>query len=71
MEEKSFEENLTELENIVENLEKGNVSLDEAIEEFQKAMTLIKCCDSKLKDAEDTIAKIVDENNEIIDFKSE
>ena len=71
MEEKSFEENMSELESIVENLEKGDVSLDDAIEEFQKAMTLIKNCDSKLKEAETTIAKIVDENKDIIEFKSE
>lgn len=71
MEEKSFEENMSELESIVENLEKGDVSLDDAIEEFQKAITLIKNCDSKLKEAETTIAKIVDENKDIIEFKSE
>ena len=71
MEEKSFEENMTELELIVENLEKGDINLDDAIEEFQKAMTLIKSCDSKLKEAETTIAKIVDENKEVVDFKIE
>lgn len=71
MEEKSFEENMSELESIVENLEKGDISLDDAIEEFQKAMILIKNCDSKLKEAEITIAKIVDENKDIIEFKSE
>ena len=71
MEEKSFEENMSELESIVENLEKGNVSLDDAIEKKKKAMALIKSCDSKLKDAENTIAKIVDENNDMVDFKSE
>lgn len=71
MKEKSFEENMSELESIVENLEKGDVSLDDAIEEFQKAMSLIKSCDSKLKEAENTIAKIVDENGDVVDFKSE
>lgn len=71
MEEKSFEENMYELESIVEKLEKGDINLDDAIEEFKKAMTLIKNCDSKLKEAETTIAKIVDENRAIVDFKSE
>ena len=36
--EKSFEENLKELESIVEKLESGEVPLDNAIEEFNKAM---------------------------------
>ncbi|WP_296847604.1 exodeoxyribonuclease VII small subunit [uncultured Methanobrevibacter sp.] len=69
--EKSFEENMADLEKIVEKLENGDVNLDDAIEEFKKAMDLIKDCDSKLKNAEDTIAEIVGENKEIIGFNSE
>lgn len=69
--EKSFEENMVELEKIVEKLENGDVNLDDAIEEFKKAMDLIKDCDSKLKNAENTIAEIVGENKEIIEFNSE
>ncbi len=68
---KSFEENMTELEKIVEKLENGDVNLDDAIEEFKKAMDLIKDCDDKLKTAEDTIAEIVGQNKEIIEFNSE
>ena len=67
----SFEDNLKELEEIVEKLEKGDVPLDNAIEEFKKAMDLVKSCDDKLKDAQDTIAKIVNENGEIVDFNVE
>ncbi|WP_407415084.1 exodeoxyribonuclease VII small subunit [Methanobrevibacter sp.] len=64
----SFEDNLKELEEIVEKLEKGDVPLDNAIEEFKKAMDLVKACDDKLKDAQETIAKIVNENGEIVEF---
>lgn len=71
MSEKSFEENMSELQSIVEKLENGNVNLDEAISEFQKAMDLIKSCDSKLKEAEDTIAKIVDDNKDVVEFSQE
>ena len=67
----SFEDNLKELEEIVEKLEKGDVPLDNAIEEFKKAMDLVKSCDDKLKDAQDTIAKIVNENGEVVDFNVE
>ena len=67
----SFEENLKELEEIVAKLEKGDVPLDSAIEEFKKAMDLVQACDDKLKDAEDTIAKIVNDNGEIVDFDVE
>lgn len=71
MSEKTFEENLAELQSIVEKLENGETNLDDAIEEFQKAMDLIKSCDSKLKEAEDTINKIVDENKDVVDFNFE
>ena len=67
----SFEDNLKELEEIVEKLEKGDVPLDNAIEEFKKAMDLVKACDNRLKDAQDTIAKIVYENGEVVDFNVE
>ena len=71
MREKTFEENMAELQSIVEKLENGDTNLDDAIEEFQKAMDLIKSCDSKLKEAEDTINKIVDENKDIVEFNQE
>ena len=71
MSEKTFEENMAELQGIVEKLENGEVNLDDAIIEFEKAMDLIKKCDGKLKEAEETINKIVDENKDIVEFNSE
>lgn len=67
----SFEDNLKELEEIVAKLEKGDVPLDNAIEEFKKAMDLVKACDEKLNNAQDTIAKIVEDNGEIVEFNVE
>ena len=48
----SFEESLEELESIVNRLESGDVPLDDAINEFNRAMVLVKACDDKLKNAE-------------------
>lgn len=67
----SFEESLTELETIVKKLEIGEVPLEEAIEEFKKAMDLAKKCDKKLKDAENSINKILNDDGTITDFKVE
>ena len=64
----TFEESLEQLEEIVEKLEKGDVPLDDAIDEFNNAMQLVKICDEKLTKAEDSIAKIVEENGDLIDF---
>ncbi|AGN17273.1 exodeoxyribonuclease VII small subunit [Methanobrevibacter sp. AbM4] len=71
IEDNSFEENIKELEDIVNRLESGDIPLDDAIKEFNKAMTLVKSCDEKLKEAKDSISKIVKENGEIIDFNLE
>ena len=67
----SFEESLEQLEEIVKKLETGDVPLDHAIEEFNKAMKLSKVCDEKLKNAEEAITKLVNENGEIVDFQVE
>lgn len=68
MEDLSFEESLEKLEEIVEKLENGDVPLDDAIDEFNNAMHLVKVCDEKLTKAEESIAKIVEENGELMDF---
>ena len=62
MENLSFEESLEKLEEIVNKLENGDVPLDDAIEEFKKAMDLVKICNEKLESAEESIAKIVKDN---------
>ncbi len=51
---KSFADYLNEIEEIVENLESGEIDIDKAIEEYEKAMDLIEKCkkilnESKLK----------------------
>ena len=66
----SFEESLEKLEDIVNKLENGNVPLDDAIDEFKKAMDLVKICNKKLEVAEESIAKIVQDNGELIEFNT-
>ena len=68
MQELSFEESLEKLEDIVNKLEAGDVPLDDAIDEFTKAMDLVKVCNTKLNNAEEAIAKIVQNNGELVDF---
>ena len=69
--EMNFEDSLKSLEEIVKKLETGDVSLDDAINEFNKAMELAKICDEKLKTAEDAITKLVKYNNDVVDFQIE
>ncbi|MBR4230890.1 MAG: exodeoxyribonuclease VII small subunit [Bacilli bacterium] len=69
--EKTFEESLKELETIVKELESGEEGLDEAIKKYTEAMNLAKFCSEKLKDATDKVNKILMENGELKDFKTE
>lgn len=57
-----FEDKLNELEKLVEELEKGDVDLDQAIEKYTSAMKLAKECSEKLKNAEENVNKILTEN---------
>lgn len=66
---KTFEENLEELENIVKELESGEVSLDDAINKYSDAIKLVKICEDKIKNAEEVVTKIVNENNEVENFE--
>ena len=66
-----FEEKITELEKIINDLENGNIDLDDSIEKYMNAMKLVKECDEKLKNIENQVNKMVTENGEIVDFKIE
>ncbi len=66
-----FEDKIKELEEIIASLENGEVSLDESIEKYTKAMKLVKECDSELKNIEEKVNKIVTENGSLEDFEPE
>ena len=55
----SFEQALQQLETIVQQLEKGQVPLEESIAIYEKGTALKAHCETKLRDAEARIEKIV------------
>ena len=67
--EKNFEESLLELENLVKELEAGNVDLDKAIEKYSEAMKLAKTCGDKLTKATEEVNKILKENGQLENFE--
>lgn len=69
--EKNFEESLLELEQIVKELENGNVPLDDAITKFNEAMKIAKICNDKLTKAEESVNKILNKDGTLEDFKVE
>lgn len=69
--EMKFEEKLQELEKIINELENGNIDLDDSIDKYTKAMKLIKECDTKLKSIEAQVNKMVLEDGSLTDFNVE
>lgn len=67
----SFEKSLEQLEIIVKELEAGNVELDKAIEKYTEAMKLAKYCQDKITNATEQVNKVLNEQNELEDFKGE
>ncbi|VVB84182.1 Exodeoxyribonuclease 7 small subunit [uncultured archaeon] len=63
--EMSFEEKLLELENIVQKLENGKLSLDESLLTFEKGISLVKECNNILECARLRVEKLIEENNEL------
>jgi exodeoxyribonuclease VII small subunit len=57
--EKKFEIALEELEEIVEQLESGELSLEEALAAFEKGVGLVKYCNQKLTEAERKVELLV------------
>ena len=65
MKKNSFEENLQNLDEIIEKLESGDLSLDDAIKEYENAMKIIKTASKMLNDAEGKLLKVLEKNGEI------
>lgn len=59
-----FDEAMLQLENIVRQLEQGDVPLENAIELYQKGMELSKLCSEKLQNAEKQLVSFMGENKE-------
>jgi len=66
-----FEDKIKELEKIINDLENGEIDLEDSIEKYTKAMKLVKECDEQLKTIEENVNKIVKENGKMEDFNIE
>jgi len=56
---KSFEQNMTRLEQIVRAMERGDVSLEESLKLFQEGTELVRSCNKLLDEAQLQVKKIM------------
>lgn len=65
----TFEEKIASLEDIVTQLEKGNLNLDDSMAKFEEGMKLSKECSKILDEAEKKITILLEENGGISEEK--
>ena len=64
----TFEDKIKLLEEIVKELESGEVPLDDAINKYSEAMKLAKECSEKLGKVSEKVNKIMLENGKLEEF---
>ena len=57
-----FEQALSQLEKLVDDLESGELSLEDSIKAFEKGIELSKLCRQKLEKAEDRVKKLLEKS---------
>lgn len=61
----NFEETMKKLEEIVQELEKGSLNLDESVKMFEEGIKLSKQCNEILQNAEKKITILINNESEL------
>lgn len=64
-ENKTFEELMQSLESIVQELEKGDLNLDDSVAKFEEGMKISKECNQILESSEKRISILLENDGEI------
>jgi exodeoxyribonuclease VII small subunit len=58
----SFEDSLTELGQLVNRLERGELSLEESLQAFERGVNLTRTCQKALQEAEQKVQILIEKN---------
>jgi len=61
----SYEENIAQIDEILEKLESEELSLDDSISEYEKAIKLIKDSEKLLEAGEGKVMKVLEKNGKV------
>ncbi len=70
MENETFESALLKLEDIIRELESGEIDLEKSLDKYKEATSLVNFCSDKLKNAQETVNKILKEDGTFEDFNT-
>ncbi|NKF50130.1 exodeoxyribonuclease VII small subunit [Shewanella sp. WXL01] len=65
----SFEQAISELEQIVDNLEQGDVALDDALKQFERGIKLVRQSQTKLDQAQQKVSILLDDDSQLQTFE--
>lgn len=65
MEKQTYEQNIEQIDKILEKLENGDLTLDESISEYEKAIKLINDSENLLEIGEGKVLKVLEKNGKI------
>jgi len=57
-----FEDSLAELEQLVSQLEQGDISLEESLKSFERGVILTRICQKALQEAEQKVQILIEKN---------
>ena len=63
----NFEKALTDLESLVEDMEQGDLSLEESLKRFEKGISLTTECQQALQKAELKVQELVEKNGKLLE----
>jgi len=67
----NFEKALAELEKLVDEMEQGNLSLEDSLKRFEKGIILSGECQQALQNAELKVKKLIEENGKLVEYDLE
>ncbi len=59
-----FEDSLAELEQLVEQMEQGDISLEESLKSFERGVKLTRTCQKALQEAEQKVQILLEKNGQ-------
>ncbi len=63
----NLEKALSELEKLVEEMEQGNLSLEESLKRFEKGIALTSDCQQALQNAELKVQELIEKNGKLLE----
>lgn len=63
----NFEKAMSQLEELVEGMEQGELPLEDALKHFEKGISLASDCQQALSQAEQKVTQLIEKNGELLE----